>query len=976
MKNNKIFSLVFNLFFFLIGSLTVLVVSYRFGWVLLTGPIYWGNDLPFGLSYIFYLDRFWPYLPLWHYEWTGGMPFSQNYPILTTYLTLFIHEISNATIVQVARFLLWFSIPVSGIGIMIFTRLVLKNWLMAILAGVFFVLSPDSWLWIMQAGFYAMTISFPLVVATFVLFELSSQYNKRFFWILTTVFFGLVWLTHPKSATVLTVGLIIYGLIQGLERKKLLFETLRPILISVAGVLLAAFWTIPFILFRGGDVPFSAHQITHLTIKEFLGLAPAQDNVYITSTFFNASLLFLAVLGVLFAFIKRSRVCGKLIAVAFFGIFLLLAPNIFPWMVTKFLLLFWGMIDIRAVILPRLFLPMIAAFGAVSLGQGIFWLITSFRKDLEKSLVWRTLRQVIGGVITIAVVFLVFTYIVIIPPGFKNRFFYQGFGPAYGWPPVHKVGDQWLIIGSDVPIFPTIAESAKRLLSFSIKVDDAKLGEETFLQEAIKKLDLKATDRVDIRSGTIIGSWNTISGVSQTTNYVQNSLIQHWLGYEQGCFYNLGIHCFPQETQNLAKWWGVKLVYIGYGKEEGGALGLEDKAMANLKSAGFKEVIVELDNKGKILTYEVKDSTGLASISNKPLVLAIGGNPADDGGFIALFRSLNRINFSYDRMILIQGKRFIDDYTLDELKSYPLIILYGYRTHDKNKAWEMLSSYVKEGGSLFVDTGWQYFSEDWGKISGGESLEINLPEPLPISKSKWGNIGTKWVYPSMNNWGDLAFEGKPWGMAMAESQDLRQVARALVTDSGKIIIASKTFGKGKVVWSGMNTFFHINYYQSEAENKFILDLFSWLMSEVKNDEKQLSFERINPDHIIIKIDQEISGEKKVMFKEVMAQGWRAFLEFGGVKKELPIQKAGVGWKLVVLPDDFSQGNLILSYGRTLSGWVSIFISILTILGIIIYGLKEDFLAKILNRLIETLKIKTLLNNLSSLKKGWREEEEE
>lgn len=920
MNLKKILSFIPHVIFFLIGGLTVLVLSYRFGWILLSGPIYWGNDLPFALSYIYYLDRWWPYLPLWHYEWTGGMPFLQNYPLLITYLTFFIHQILDLGIVQVARFLFWLSIPLSGIGIVIFTRLVLKNWLMAILAGAFFVLSPDSWFWIMRGGFYAVATAFPLLVATFIFFELASQRSGRFFWIFAIVFFSLTWLAHPQMGATLTVGLLIYDL-----RK-----VSRPVLISVVGFLLIAFWLIPFYLSRAEGI-VAPHQINYLTIKEFLGLAPARDEVYITSTFFNASLLFLASLGIIFTLVKRSLVAGKLVAVALGGIFLLLAPGIFPWLLAKGLLPFWMAITGRVVALPRLFLPMVAAFGAVSLGQSI----------LGKNFGQRIIGQIIGGAITLITVWLVFSRLIIIPPGFQGRFFYQGFGPVYGWPAVYQFQDQWLIVGENLPLFPSIAESLKRLLTFNLQIDDVQLEREELVAEVIKKLDLRETDRVDISSGTIVGLWNTVSGVSQTTNYVQSSLIQSWLGYQQGCFYNHGIFCFPQEVQNLAKWWGTKLVYLGDSKEGGGVLGLEEKSLTNLNLAGFKPVVVELANKGRVLVYEIPKPTGLASISNKPLVLAIGSSPSGEGGLITLFRSLNRINFSYDRMILVQGKRFVDDYTLEELKKYPLIIFYGYRTHDKNKAWGMLSSYVKGGGSLFVDTGWQYFSEDWGKISGDESLEIDLPEPLPVSKSKWGNIGTKWSEPSGNNWGDLTFEGKPWGMAMAEPQNLREFGKALITTSGKIVLASGELGKGKVVWSGMNLFSHTNYYQSESENKFFQNLFSWLLPKAENEEKPLAFARLNPDQVLIKIDQTVEGEGKLMFKEVMAPGWKAFIETRGVKKELPIKKAGVGWKLIVLPKEY-QGNLILSYGRTASSWLAVFISLLAGLGLVVYGLKGDF----------------------------------
>jgi len=126
----KMAQLVFDVCLFLLGSLVIFVVAYQFGWPLLTGELDWGNDTPFAMSLIYYLERWAPYLPRWHYEWAGGMPFLKSYPLLITYLTSFGHRLSDMSIVQMTKLFSWLSFPLAGMGMMVLGRLIFKNWLL------------------------------------------------------------------------------------------------------------------------------------------------------------------------------------------------------------------------------------------------------------------------------------------------------------------------------------------------------------------------------------------------------------------------------------------------------------------------------------------------------------------------------------------------------------------------------------------------------------------------------------------------------------------------------------------------------------------------------------------------------------------------------------------------------------------------------------------------------------------------------
>ncbi|MFI5091657.1 MAG: hypothetical protein ACHP7P_16580, partial [Terriglobales bacterium] len=63
---------------------------------------------------------------------------------------------------------------------------------------------------------------------------------------------------------------------------------------------------------------------------------------------------------------------------------------------------------------------------------------------------------------------------------------------------------------------------------------------------------------------------------------------------------------------------------------------------------------------------------------------------------------------------LVRGKSpNIDDYSDAELSRYAGVILLGYQYHDQGTAWSRLDRYVRAGGHLFVETGWQYVDPDW-----------------------------------------------------------------------------------------------------------------------------------------------------------------------------------------------------------------------------------------------------------------------
>lgn len=978
MKFPKLLSWIVNLVFFFIGSLVILVLAYRFGWFLLKGPIVWGNDFPSAFSFIAYIDRWWPNIPRWYYEWTGGMPLLRNYPFLMTLLTVYTEHLTNLSAVQVSRFFFWFSMPLAGIGIMIFTRLITKNWLVAILAGTFSLLSPDPWLWIMQGGFYAVVSSYPFMVFTLVFFELACQKEKRLFWILTILFYGLAWTTHPTAGVATGIVLLIFGLVRGIVTKRVLSGLFKTVTVCLVGFLLMAFWTLPFALSRPGELGFTAPQIPFIPISELLGLVGPSDKVYITSGFFSGAIYFLAILGLILALFRRSWQLLAVIICTLVGITIIIGPGYIPWILKGPLVIFWGMINARATIIVRIFLPILAAFGAVTLGEAVFLLIERIAKELKNNLYWQILTKIFGGAITLIFVIFVFQKIVIIPPNISGTYVYLGYGPVYGGFGIQNINNEWKVNKGKNIAFPSLTESLKGLINFQVDDADITMGlPKASFQEIIDEENLTDNDRIDIFNGSTTASWNTVSGIAQTNPYIGVSLITPMFGYEQACLHSLLKTCNASEIKSLTKWWGLKLFFVG-GLD---SLMIRPENLVALNKAGYKEKII--DNH---VVYEVPDPAGLATISNKPLILVIGDNPPFSDGFRTAFFAFNRSLWNYDKAMLIIGKRFIDDYSLSDLKKFPIVVLYGYQAHNKQKAWSMISDYVTQGGNLFVDTGWQYWSQDWGKTdANGQGQKIKLPDLLPVSDSTWQTIGEKWQDLTINkqmlgedltveNWADLTWENKPWGLALANNNSLKGGSFPLLTNGDKIVVAARNLGQGKVVWSGMNLFGHTAYYPNEPENAFLSAIFSWLLPNNNPAEENLTFKRRTPDDVIINIDKTLSGNQSVMFKEVAASGWQVFWQTNNSNTELEILRAGPGWKLVQLPLNNGSGTIRMTYGRTSRDWFYILISVTTATLLAIFLLDEICGGKIFKALKISQIKEYFIRRKITAKKNWEDEE--
>src|SRR5205823_15003174 len=107
-------------------------------------------------------------------------------------------------------------------------------------------------------------------------------------------------------------------------------------------------------------------------------------------------------------------------------------------------------------------------------------------------------------------------------------------------------------------------------------------------------------------------------------------------------------------------------------------------------------------------------------------VLVVGGSQTSGSDvYISVYERGAQGMLPFDQAWLVRGPSpYIDDYSDQQLAGYKTIVLIGYRYNDRAAAWDRLDRWVKSGGSLYVDTGWQYVDPDWNAGPAPAALPV------------------------------------------------------------------------------------------------------------------------------------------------------------------------------------------------------------------------------------------------------------
>ena len=314
--------------------------------------------------------------------------------------------------------------------------------------------------------------------------------------------------------------------------------------------------------------------------------------------------------------------------------------------------------------------------------------------------------------------------------------------------------------------------------------------------------------------------------------------------------------------------------------------------------------------------YLAPDPSGLAAQwTGATTILAVGqlvGTPPHPYNDLFERAAQGMIPFSSGWLIRSRSP-YIDDYSASELSGYSALILLAYRYHDPTAAWSLLDGYVRGGGRLFVETGWQYTDPDW-----------NLSSPyaaMPVTTLGWGPLET--ASPPLVEgapdrlFGSLTYQGGGWGASTAAG--VKAGAEPLVQAGGRVAVARWELGRGRVLWSGMNLIAHSEASKSADEDAFLARQFAWLLGP-SSTEFGASASAVTPqwtgnDEAILPLTASASPAG-VLFKESEAPGWSAELTWPGGSRSVGIESAEMDFMLVRLDSIPPGAQLVFRYGPT------------------------------------------------------------
>jgi hypothetical protein len=294
------------------------------------------------------------------------------------------------------------------------------------------------------------------------------------------------------------------------------------------------------------------------------------------------------------------------------------------------------------------------------------------------------------------------------------------------------------------------------------------------------------------------------------------------------------------------------------------------------------------------------------------------------GGFNSndmLSRVLAVQDYNSKSIVNIIGPKMIDQWSYDDFLRFDSVFLYNYDYKNKSKTWGLIEAFLRNGGTVFIDTGGDVKETSTMKnlqYAGGE-----LPEFFPVSRTDKGFFGKNWSLEKGNSplvamapidaFSDLQLDGEPWGLSYATKDNLREGARIILSNAGQIVMAESDYGKGKIIWSGLNLPYHLTYHQNSAERKFLLDLVGTLV-DLREKPVPISVANwINPQLRKLVLPQ---GAKGALLKEYYFKGWKAYASAKGRRKRVPILTAGPaypGYMYVPIPKEWQQAEVEIEF---------------------------------------------------------------
>lgn len=293
--------------------------------------------------------------------------------------------------------------------------------------------------------------------------------------------------------------------------------------------------------------------------------------------------------------------------------------------------------------------------------------------------------------------------------------------------------------------------------------------------------------------------------------------------------------------------------------------------------------------------YKYFDPKPIIEATNAPTMLVV----SDDHTYQEVWHALSKTDLTSNKLIPIKGQPIIDLYDLDELNRFDLLLLHNFTYIEKEKAFELLDRYVELGGKVIVET---------SAVLTDTGSEYVFP-PMPVTKVHPGGDYLDWDLAAFDNqisnrvnlqdFGPSTYgDAQPWGYLWAERDEVKEGAKVLLTNYDKVVMAGLIKGEGKIIWSGLNLFYHLNTYKSEDEAELLENIFQYLRDDDYEFINQAG-ELANSHRREIEIE-EPGFYEGVLLKENYFPAWKANIMTDTYDFNADIYQAGPGMMYVDL----------------------------------------------------------------------------
>ncbi|MDP2649507.1 MAG: hypothetical protein Q8P10_01545 [bacterium] len=493
-------------------------------------------------------------------------------------------------------------------------------------------------------------------------------------------------------------------------------------------------------------------------------------------------------------------------------------------------------------------------------------------------------------------------------------------------------------------------------------------GKELFYKEReiLTSLPNDPNTRVDI--GTSLGAFMMFepfySNMPELPAYYNQSTLMMTMWNYQIAVFNQKDTVWPEDSimYELSKYFG--LGYSVFSED----LILLDK----FKATGWERVEKwKTGTFAGLALWKFNESAGLLNISTKPTILVIGQDKVD--GYFRTFHLANLGTIPFDEAIIVKGGSYVDVYSQNDLSKFDAIILegYAYKSSNHKKGWKILDNYVKNGGSLLINTGWQYSSADW-KVD-------KTPDFFPLKTLDWISAGNGENYLKLDkeivgnvdvsSFSPLIYSNKEWSVSSANKSALRDWAKIGISSNDMPLVAGGKYGSGKVVWMGFDLPGHIGAYKDNPEEVLLYrNLILYLLQGKEAKILKSEFKRDYPDKLEISINEDSEKKIVVYWSEAFYPDFKAKLIENGKTKGIASYKAGPGMTVFILPSVKAGSKIIYEYHEPIIVPIAKTISLFTILAIIVIIVKPKVAHRVAKIILDKFYGKKLKKRISFMNK--------